>query len=311
VIGEYQNSTLKRRYVYGTYIDEPLASLASSGTLYYHQTRVYSVVALSNGAGQLAERYGYTPYGKRRVVSPSGQTLAASVLGNQVGFTGRYHDSETGLTYFRARYQDAELGRFAGRDPIGLGDYLIFRFLQFSKALPRPQSHGIVVIAHYPAAFVPNALDPSGEDVWIEGPSSGEPGGHLSVAIGDPNGNYKAYSYGAESPLAFEPPAGVKGAVYEDTKPGGAIIPGSYMKTSPEEDQQTLWNLQHLVGGGNPFASGNGECYTFGNTCRDFSGQVWNAVRSSGVGQLAPPPATLRNNSTSAEVPWVVSSCQK
>jgi len=125
VVAEYEGSTLKRRYIYGTYIDEPLAMVTSAGTQYYHQSRIYSVMALSNQSGQLAERYGYTPYGKRRVVSPGGATLAASAVGNQVGFTGRYHDGETQLTYFRARYQDAELGRFVGRDPIGYADAVI------------------------------------------------------------------------------------------------------------------------------------------------------------------------------------------
>gem|GEM_PF-6439456 len=93
-------------------------------------------MALSNQSGQLAERYGYTPYGKRRVVSPGGATLAASAVGNQVGFTGRYHDGETGLTYFRARYQDAELGRFVGRDPIAFGDFRRTSDFGFGVAIP-------------------------------------------------------------------------------------------------------------------------------------------------------------------------------
>jgi len=118
VVAEYEGAALKRRYIYGTYIDEPLAMVTSTGTLYYHQSRIYSVMAMTNSSGQLAERYGYTPYGKRRVVHPGGTTLTASAVGNQVGFTGRYHDGETQLTYFRARYQDAELGRFVGRDPL-------------------------------------------------------------------------------------------------------------------------------------------------------------------------------------------------
>ncbi len=122
IIAEYENAALKRRYVYGTYIDEPLAMVSSTGTRYYHQNRIYHVMAMTNSSGQLAERYGYTPYGKRRVVSPGGATLAASGVGNQVGFTGRYHDQETGLTYFRARYQDAELGRFLSRDPLNDAD---------------------------------------------------------------------------------------------------------------------------------------------------------------------------------------------
>ncbi|MDX2050788.1 MAG: RHS repeat-associated core domain-containing protein [Polyangiaceae bacterium] len=141
IIAEYENGTIKRRYVYGTYIDEPLAMVSSTGTRYYHQNRIYHVMAMTNSSGQLAERYGYTPYGKRRVVSPAGATLAASAVGNQVGFTGRYHDGETGLTYFRARYMDAELGRFVGRDPIGYVD--------------GPSLYG--------SYFVPANVDPTGE----------------------------------------------------------------------------------------------------------------------------------------------------
>ncbi|MDX2050784.1 MAG: hypothetical protein SFV15_00215 [Polyangiaceae bacterium] len=45
------------------------------------------MMAITNSSGQLAERYWYTPYGKRRVVSPAGATLAATAVGNQVGYT--------------------------------------------------------------------------------------------------------------------------------------------------------------------------------------------------------------------------------
>ncbi len=37
------------------------------------------------------------------------------------GFTGREHDDETGLDYYRARYYDASNGRFISEDPIGFG----------------------------------------------------------------------------------------------------------------------------------------------------------------------------------------------
>ena len=156
VIAEYEGTSLKRRYIYGTYIDEPLAMVTSAGTQYYHQSRIYSVMALSNQSGQLAERYGYTPYGKRRVVSPGGPTLAVSAVGNQVGFTGRYHDGETGLTYFRARYMDAELGRFVGRDPAGHVD--------------GP--------SRYASYFVPRFTDPSGSQT-----ETGEYGGASLSAL--------------------------------------------------------------------------------------------------------------------------------
>ena len=37
------------------------------------------------------------------------------------GYTGREHDRETGLRYYRARYYDGEVGVFLSKDPIGFG----------------------------------------------------------------------------------------------------------------------------------------------------------------------------------------------
>ena len=34
------------------------------------------------------------------------------------GYTGREHDRETGLRYYRARYYDGEVGVFLSKDPI-------------------------------------------------------------------------------------------------------------------------------------------------------------------------------------------------
>jgi RHS repeat-associated protein len=67
------------------------------------------------------ERYRYDSYGKRTVLAANGTTelTAGSAWGNQIGFTGRYHDAETGLQYFRERYYDSTLGRFIGRDLFG------------------------------------------------------------------------------------------------------------------------------------------------------------------------------------------------
>jgi RHS repeat-associated protein len=42
--------------------------------------------------------------------------------GNPFRYTGRKYDPETGLYYYRARYYDADLGRFLQVDPIGYED---------------------------------------------------------------------------------------------------------------------------------------------------------------------------------------------
>src|SRR6185369_14024753 len=52
------------RYSQGLNIDEPLAMLRSSTTTYYHADGLGSVTSLSNGAGSLAQTYGYDSFGK-------------------------------------------------------------------------------------------------------------------------------------------------------------------------------------------------------------------------------------------------------
>jgi RHS repeat-associated protein len=68
-----------------------------------------STAALTDGAGVIAQTYGYTAYGE----------LTASVSDpNPFQFTGRENDG-TGLMYYRARYYAPQWGRFLSEDPIG------------------------------------------------------------------------------------------------------------------------------------------------------------------------------------------------
>ena len=83
----------------------------------------YNVRSLSDWAQRSIEHYTYTPYGKRTVDTRwVGNNRSTSPYGNYKSFTGRYLDKETGLYYFRARYYDAEQGRFISRDPAGYVD---------------------------------------------------------------------------------------------------------------------------------------------------------------------------------------------
>ncbi len=71
--------------------------------------------------------YFYDVYGKPYVEVGTGtyvslDSFTGSLYGNDRLYTGREYDSEIGLYYYRARYYDAETGRFISRDPIGYAD---------------------------------------------------------------------------------------------------------------------------------------------------------------------------------------------
>jgi RHS repeat-associated protein len=96
-----------------------VAQIPQTGSrLYYHHNHLYSVGAITNSAGVVKERYAYSAYGARQTV------LDDAAIANDIGYTGRRLDQETGLWYFRARYFDAKLGRFVGRDPLEYGESL-------------------------------------------------------------------------------------------------------------------------------------------------------------------------------------------
>jgi RHS repeat-associated protein len=123
-ICEYVSGVLARSFVFGSYIDEPLAMIIptgqpNAGKYYYHANDLYSVAALTDSAGNVVERYKYNPYGGVTVLAADGVTVrAASLYGNPWTFTGRRLDGETGLMYYRFRYYSPDLGRFISRDPI-------------------------------------------------------------------------------------------------------------------------------------------------------------------------------------------------
>ncbi|MFY9609632.1 MAG: RHS repeat-associated core domain-containing protein [Blastocatellia bacterium] len=95
-------------YINGSRIDEKLRQSGSTGSLYFLHDHLGSTAALVETNGDVAERSRYEPFG----LSPN-STLT------RYGFTGRERDSATGLMYYRARWYDAEQGRFTSEDPIG------------------------------------------------------------------------------------------------------------------------------------------------------------------------------------------------
>jgi RHS repeat-associated protein len=127
-------STATYRYVFGSYIDEPVVrkTTGTGGTvLYYHRNQQYSIYALTDSSSTVGERYAYTAYGQPTFLNASATVQTSSAAGNRYTYTAREWDSTLGLYHFRARWISGLTGRFLTRDPIGYRDGLsVYRFLR-------------------------------------------------------------------------------------------------------------------------------------------------------------------------------------
>lgn len=99
-------STATYRYVFASYIDEPVVRKAtgSSGTVvYFHRNQQYSILALTDALGAIVERYAYTAYGQPTILTASLSIPATSALANRYTYTAREWDATLGSHHFRAR----------------------------------------------------------------------------------------------------------------------------------------------------------------------------------------------------------------
>ncbi|MBD2459072.1 putative Ig domain-containing protein [Nostoc sp. FACHB-87] len=113
------------RYLQGADVDELIARYRpSEGTSWYLTDRLGTIRDMANAVGKLVNSINYDSFGEIL-----GQTNPN--LGDRFTFAGREFDSETGLYYNRARYYDANLGRFISQDPIGFGgeDANLYRYV--------------------------------------------------------------------------------------------------------------------------------------------------------------------------------------
>ena len=110
------------RYVYASYIDEPVVrkTAGTGGTLvYFHRNQQYTITAVTTSTGTIAERYAYTAYGQPTILDASGTVLQTSNFSLRYSFTGREWDATLGLHHFRSRWMSPSAGRFLERDPSG------------------------------------------------------------------------------------------------------------------------------------------------------------------------------------------------
>lgn len=106
------DGSLERRYLHGPGADQPVRLTQGGKSYYYHFDGPLNVRALTDPAGDVANRYRYRAFGTT--------ASASETVDNPYRFAGRHYDGETGLYYNRQRYYDPGLGRFIQPDPVGL-----------------------------------------------------------------------------------------------------------------------------------------------------------------------------------------------
>jgi hypothetical protein len=191
----------------------------------------------------------------------------------------QYFDSESGWNHNGFRDYLPDLGRYAEPDPLAIRGTAMYYDSTTGKLLnkdPFGTNSGAATIYAYVDDSPINLIDPFGRDVWLEGPSGNEPAGHLSINVGDPNGQYDSYSFGVNG----DPWLG--GEVYRDTTLGGDILPDYYLRTTSAQDAFVKNLLDAEVGKKAP--------YRPWRTCRDFSEGQFKRIRAMGIGTPATPP---------------------
>lgn len=101
---------LVARYDYGVDLARMDRAGIGGGTRYYLHDGLGSVVALSDPAGAVTDRWGYDAYGN--------PTRLEGTTTNPFLFNGQQYDSEEGLYFLRARYYAPSQGRFLTHDPL-------------------------------------------------------------------------------------------------------------------------------------------------------------------------------------------------
>lgn len=205
--------------------------VAKPATWYYHSDSLGSTQWLTDDEGKLHERVEYFPYGEVWRQS-SGQ--GANRLRQAFLYTGKEYDSETGLTYFGARYFDARHARWLSPDP-ALGEY-VDAFSAQSGAL---RSHlllgGNLALYGYGLHNPSTLKDGDGRIVWV----------FIIVGLAIAVGNHESESRpgipaGAPALMGMAAPPLLVLAAAQHIKSGTENLGGAYGAWSGGDEETAL-----------------------------------------------------------------------
>jgi RHS repeat-associated protein len=100
-------------YLNGIIVDDKLRQMSSTSAArrYFIKDHLGSTSAITDGTGNVVERLQYEAFGANTVNTST-----------RYGYSGREHDSSTGLIFYRARWYEPQQGRFITEDPAGFVD---------------------------------------------------------------------------------------------------------------------------------------------------------------------------------------------
>lgn len=118
-------------YVFGYGVDKILSADLNNSRYFYYSNPLGSVQALAGANGAITERYEYEPFGTEQIYDDQYNFTGTSSAGNNILFTGRTLNTETGNYYFRARTYNDNTGRFEQRDPLSYnaGDMNLYGYV--------------------------------------------------------------------------------------------------------------------------------------------------------------------------------------
>jgi RHS repeat-associated protein len=100
-------------------LDRLLVRDQGGAQLFFQRDALGSTIALTDASGNVVERYRYSAFGKLEVLNPDFRAKINNSPIQSYTYTGREWEPVAGLFFNRARFYDAEAGRFISRDPIG------------------------------------------------------------------------------------------------------------------------------------------------------------------------------------------------